>query len=767
MKKILATVIILAAIQTFVVAPAQASTAYLLGKVFLENFPGCSASYWLGRSCSGGACESNNSPSYTISWSQAGNGASTDPNECNGGNPRYSFESQGGSKNPTDINGPVFVTVDVGGSDKVSNWSLKTTTASGVECKSSSGSFPPTNKKTISVNVYTSGSCNLNHLWFWGDYRPPVHTVCQNQSCVQVSGTGANACSPAGNSCSGASWGGWVGGATCGTTSETRTCQCSGPCCTGCLADVNGPAASCGGIQSRSVCRSEAPNVVPDAIAVAEGDTDGGSTHIQTRRVKINWQFADTGSTCGLAWGFNCNGNTNTFSIQVTGGSLNQTFSNIASDQREWMSNAIFRDNTTYTIKICANNGIGTTCSLPKQFIKESYPSGKISGQIGEFDADTLPTACYANGASGDIKVGLTPNVPGVNLNCTYTHNGSPPLLKTIAYDCTVELDNVNNDPNPVQTFTVGWQNPGSNPQYTGFHCEDTLVTCSVAGTSCSTGQLNFDQNQVVTNNATKLVYLNLNPNSSFYKLKNTSYQDHDDPTAYFPVNVQRFDTDDTDWNPIGSAATPNYFIIGSDATNFIGTGPSLILNNNVQFFGMANVSRPGYKNRDGSAYDFNFENFKYDTFRDYVKARKVYTEISAESDIRNGVNLKQGDIELTSPPVGVSRAVVVVSGTVTLTDQVINPAKTPYAVISQHLVIGDEVRQLNGIYIADTIELQPSELPLKINGNLASLSNAIDTTARHNANGFQPSIFVNFVPDYFLNLLSDISTFTFERIEK
>lgn len=600
---------------------------------------------------------------------------------------------------------------------------------------------------------------------------PPRHNICQGQTCRRVNGSGSNQCGSVNQSCSGTNWGSWGGGASCGVSvTETRSCQCNGPCCTGCAADADGGAGSCNATQSRTVCRSEAPDA-PTGLQVREVYPDGGlggTAFIQTRRVQFSWNFG-AASGCGQPWGFNCNGNNNSFTVRVTGGGINQTFSFLPSTQYSWTSGAIFQQNNVpYTLTVCAENGFGQTCAPPLNFTKVAYPPGTVSGQVGEFDPD-VANSCFLNGGNGNLQFAIRNADGTINSTCTTTTDGTAPLVRSLSYTCDFTLDNVNADPLPGQVVTVNWSNPGANPQYLGLHCEDTGATCTALGTGCS-ASMNFDRNGALTTTATKQAFLTLNPNIGFYKLKNVSYNDHNDIVSYFPINVQPFDGDDTDVSTIGTPANPNHFIIGANAAQLNAVGMSLTGSSNVQFYGMADVSRTGIKNSDGSAYGLSLTSFTAGTFRDYVRARKVYTAIAGDlGEAKDGVNIKDANVDITNLPGGFTKGVIVVNGTATINAPIFNPGRVPVAIIARKLIVADGVQEINGLFIADVIQLSTdgtnaSTTPLKINGNMTSLTAAVDVAQRSNPNNFQPAIFVNFVPDFYVNLLPYLSTSTYER---
>jgi hypothetical protein len=110
---------------------------------------------------------------------------------------------------------------------------------------------------------------------------------------------------------------------------------------------------------------------------------------IQTRTVKISWNFTDNGVGCGTSWGFNCAGNSTSFKIIIDDNSnfsspiINKT--NIPSASRTYTTTAadgLLTDNKTYYAKVCAVNYKEGCATL--SFTKQAYPVGVIVGVVGE-----------------------------------------------------------------------------------------------------------------------------------------------------------------------------------------------------------------------------------------------------------------------------------------------------------------------------------------------------------------------------------------------
>ena len=159
--------------------------------------------------------------------------------------------------------------------------------------------------------------------------------------------------------------------------------------------------------------------------------------------------------------------------------------------------------------------------------------------------------------------------------------------------------------------------------------------------------------------------------------------------------------------------------------------------------------------------------NFSVDNFISYIKARKKYKKIADWTEINPADTLHlyliEGDKTITNAEASKDPLVLIVDGNLTLTDP-FNPAgaKDVALLVTGELRIPDSMSELNGLYIANTVDLGTGG-KLKVIGNLIS-ETPIDMSTRSNGvNNTAPALFVKFDPKYYLTLLPYLSTSNYE----
>jgi hypothetical protein len=470
--------------------------------------------------------------------------------------------------------------------------------------------------------------------------------------------------------------------------------------------------------------------------------------------VKVNWSFTDTGTGCTKAWGYNCatngNGSGNGFTLQIA---TDNAFANkvvnkngIAPAARTYITTATdgpLTTNGAYYVRVCAyNDGNGSVaasnCSVTASFNKVAYNDGTIGGSVGEYDplGGTF-TPGGANGSGIIITVNPTDST-GVSSNCNGTFNGNV----ITSYTCTVSLDNVNADPNPNQSATVGAVGYSAN-QYNGV-CEQIGSTCNLPVTV----PVNFTGNN--TPNSTKNIFFKLSASASYYKVKNGSYQSHAGASSLFPGTITPFDSDDyAEKSLLIGDSVGNYDQVGT----FTSAGTAALGNGSSSQKGWASESYSPSTPLD------------YSRFTDYVRSRKEYQTITAIDQLSGTkMNVYTGDLTIDDTNKSIfdtANTVLLVNGTVSYNTTEFKPTKNS-AIIAKRINFysgSTFVTEAHGIFIGDTIDLGISTDPLKIVGNLASTGVPIDSTKRARANKQQPSLFIVFKPDAFLNMLEQLST--------
>jgi hypothetical protein len=439
-------------------------------------------------------------------------------------------------------------------------------------------------------------------------------------------------------------------------------------------------------------------------------------------------------------------GNTDTFKIKITGG-ITQTLANIPKASRAYLTGSVLNANASYTVQVCADNGFGENCSIPVTFNKVAYPSGRVTGPVGERDAESAGNEC-TTGASGNISFSLNaPSMAGITSLCTTTTSG--PITKTTGYSCNITLNNTSADPDPKQTFTLSAS--GYNlGLYSGLYCNPP----STCGTGSCGIAIDLDQNGgtvgTTASPVNKDAHLNILAGASYYKLKNAGYQDRDALDSPFPVTILPYDAvDDTG---------QNYLIIGTNTV--IGAAVSA-----AHSLANATVSQRNWFN---NSYAPRIS-MSAQSFIAYVKSRKEYKTITSLNNLENNtIHVLTGSLTINNQTdFNDKNLVLIVDGTVEfyITDGDFLPNQS-IAIVAQKINFyqgSNFLTSARGIFIANEIDLGDSDTPLKIVGNLSSTESSLDTTKRHRTDGRMPSLFIVANPIMNLDLLPYLSTAKYE----
>lgn len=171
-------------------------------------------------------------------------------------------------------------------------------------------------------------------------------------------------------------------GAACGAGTKTCNCGAENDCTATCAGGVACAATA-------ACCTDQAPQTAPSALACAQVGV--------TRTAQVDWTFADTGSTCGQSWGYNCAGNSNTFQLRFNGGKSNEN--GLSTDRT--LTTGVFPDWGTYTVQVCALNGVSENCSATTNCVLTA-PTCSTSGQVDNTacrNTDPTLSATVGNGA--------------------------------------------------------------------------------------------------------------------------------------------------------------------------------------------------------------------------------------------------------------------------------------------------------------------------------------------------------------------------------
>jgi len=120
------------------------------------------------------------------------------------------------------------------------------------------------------------------------------------------------------------------------------------------------------------------------------------------------------------------------------------------------------------------------------------------------------------------------------------------------------------------------------------------------------------------------------------------------------------------------------------------------------------------------------------------------------------------GNLTLSSADIGRDGVVFVVSGNVTVNgvESLFNSAnKRPFAVISTGTItFADALTEANGLFVGNAVNFGSGEIPLKIVGNVSSVT--ASTPARDRGTN-QASLFIVFDPRHYTSILDKISSVT------
>lgn len=490
----------------------------------------------------------------------------------------------------------------------------------------------------------------------------------------------------------------------------------------------------------------------PTNITIVEGDSNGGAI-IQTRSVRVTWSYPDGGSGCGTAWNSTCPGTTNTFNVSFSGASTSAG-GDVSRTTRAYTSAPNLKANGNYTVRVCANNGSQEKCSTAL-FTKVPYPTGFLSGDLAERAPNAAPIACV-NGVRGiKARPDLTPTGNGITTTCSVSPSGI-----ATRYSCSVTLDNVNYDPDVSPDFTISSE---ANQLYSNTVCGSS---CTSNGACTTVYRPNFDANNSPNTIGSQNIYFNLNSNTSYYRIKNSSYYDRNNVSSLFPVNDQSFDADDL--------PADGHFSRGETPTNVTGVG--LVMSNGTQTVGESGATYSGISPRGWSSDTYTEASSDVSQrLIDYVKNRAEHTSIARLSDTKfqnssYGTFVIDGDVTITAanaPSFNNKNVFIAVTGKLTIEANFI-PTNAGTAFVANSVFIKGTVSEVRALITANNISLLgegetgPSAIPLKIVGTISSGS-PVNTNNRSRSDAFKPSLFIVSNPDIYTRLLPMITIIRYD----
>jgi len=379
----------------------------------------------------------------------------------------------------------------------------------------------------------------------------------------------------------------------------------------------------------------------------------------------------------------------------------------------------------------------------------EAYPTIHLQGNLREYSG----TSCANGIAATTVDVSLLSGV-GITSSCT----ASQPYQ---TYACDIVFDKSNPLLTPAQNFSLSATTDASySPIYSA-----TSGSCTVP--TDPTPTLYFDAEN--PSNQTRDIIFSL-AETSWFKMRDTSYSRAGAVTNSLPQNVNPFDSDDPG----------NRYLIENSAGNDQGVaaGTSFSLGGETEDI----VSAKKWSTTSYAPLKPLFSS----QFLSYIKSRKEYTTAASAGELeadRTHINIISGltiDSSTATTILGKitdpASMVVVVDGDLTINqgednDNRFNKAKKAIAfVVKGNINIVKDMTEVNGVFIGDNIDVSlgaqvRTDDYLKITGNLISgeTASGIPLRQRSDDDNSRPSFFVIFDPGMYIKLLPYLSVRSYE----
>jgi hypothetical protein len=156
---------------------------------------------------------------------------------------------------------------------------------------------------------------------------------------------------------------------------------------------------------------------------------------------------------------------------------------------------------------------------------------------------------------------------------------------------------------------------------------------------------------------------------------------------------------------------------------------------------------------------------FSPNKFFDYVKSRKQYKTITGPADIESdGIYYIPGNLTIDEAadvaPFLNRNVLVVVTGFVNISVDFVPPAGQNLwtGFIADSIQVGAGVGTVKAVLIGNSVDISSSNTPLKVDGNLISLTNTFNNT-RILINASTPSLFIVQNQETYMKLLPYLST--------
>lgn len=363
------------------------------------------------------------------------------------------------------------------------------------------------------------------------------------------------------------------------------------------------------------------------------------------------------------------------------------------------------------------------------------YPTIHIEGPFTE----KVSGLCYSNITLDKDSFAFAPTTnpnTGVTTTCKAQSN--------TRYECDITIDNSRGLCTvPTTTLTLNASYPGYSEAIwrTGDVCGG--VAKDITATA---GDL-VDRSNIPL----FLTYSGGSGTSGWFKLSQASFNSRENGRQnYLPNTMKTIDTSGDD-----SIAT-KYFIIG--------TSPGTIAQNSPVVVGPSSTAYSA-NNWYTTSYSHS-DDMTYQKYIDYIKARKDSTAItsfplSAASFPANGIYTVAQNVTLDPTWFDGKNVVLVVQGATASFSTNFIPVGGSVAILAKDIVIDPTVTEIDGILIGQSVSTGVSASGLKIKGNL------IDESAlqldRLQADGRMPSLLVVFDVQTYMNVLSYLSTSTYD----
>jgi hypothetical protein len=325
--------------------------------------------------------------------------------------------------------------------------------------------------------------------------------------------------------------------------------------------------------------------------------------------------------------------------------------------------------------------------------------------------------------------------------------------------------------PATTQSITVDGANGTTNNPYSfsalpiGTHKVEAILpgtnyavgyTTCVAPDTCSTDTPTLGSSATIncTGDETINLWWHYYEIAGWYKLSNTSLHKQNSIFNYFPDPVEKFDNDDT-----------------TDAFLVVKNGGLVTAGGAIDFGPHPGQVTARDWERSGYVKQVNYLD-NLSSFIGYVRARKKFNSITDLDGMKsNAIQVVAGNITIDNPSqFNVDNAVLLVDGDITIgpmPGNKLNASGKSIAIIATGTIyIHSSVTDIHAILIANAVDIasdlaspSTSTNELKITGNLISNTAINGPLKRERTNHLQPSLFVVFDPQMYLDLIPYLST--------